>query len=129
MPIADTSFIVDLMRRDPGALACYRAYEEKGLVLFTTGITALELYKGAFVSRNEDNRNKVQMILELFIVLPVDDSVYEAFGRIAAGLCLSGNPIGDFDEVIAALALCNDKEIITRDRHFEKIPGLSVISY
>jgi tRNA(fMet)-specific endonuclease VapC len=129
MPLADTSFIVDLMRRDPGALACYRAYEEKGMVLFTTGITALELYKGAFVSKNEDNRIKVQTILELFIVLPVDESVYEAFGRIAAGLCLSGNPIGDFDEVIAALALCNDKEIITRDRHFEKIPNLSVISY
>ena len=129
MPIADTSFIVDLMRRDPGALACYRAYEEKGMALFTTGITALELYKGAFVSKNDDNRIKVQTILELFIVLPVDESVYEAFGRIAAGLCLSGNPIGDFDEVIAALALCNDKEIITRDRHFEKIPNLSVISY
>jgi Predicted nucleic acid-binding protein, contains PIN domain len=129
MPIADTSFIVDLMRRDPGALACYRAYEEKGIILFTTGITALELYKGAFVSKNDENRKKVQTILELFIVLPVDDSVYEAFGRIAAGLCLAGNPIGDFDEVIAALALCNDKEIITRDRHFEKIPNLSVISY
>ncbi|MFA6363457.1 type II toxin-antitoxin system VapC family toxin [Methanoregula sp.] len=129
MPIADTSFIVDLMRKDPGALACYRAYEEDGIVLFTTGITALELYKGAFVSKNDSNRIKVQTILELFIVLPVDESVYEAFGRIAAGLCLSGNPIGDFDEVIAALALCNDKEIITRDRHFEKIPNLSVISY
>ncbi len=129
MPIADTSFIVDLMRKDPGALACYQAYEEEGVVLFTTGITALELYKGAFVSKNDSNRSKVQTILELFIVLPVDESVYEAFGRIAAGLCLSGNPIGDFDEVIAALALCNDKEIITRDRHFEKIPNLSVISY
>jgi hypothetical protein len=129
MPIADTSFIVDLMRKDPGALACYRAYEEDGIVLFTTGITELELYKGAFVSKNDSNRIKVQTILELFIVLPVDESVYEAFGRIAAGLCLSGNPIGDFDEVIAALALCNDKEIITRDRHFEKIPNLSVISY
>jgi len=99
MPIADTSFIVDLMRKDPGALACYRAYEEQGIVLFTTGITALELYKGAFVSKNDSNRIKVQTILELFIVLPVDESVYEAFGRIAAGLCLSGNPIGDFDRL------------------------------
>jgi hypothetical protein len=129
MPVADTSFIVDLMRRDPGALACYRSYEEQGIVLFTTGITALELYKGAFVSGNDMNRIKVQTMLELFIVLPVDESVYEAFGRIAAGLCVKGNPIGDFDEVIAAIALCNDKEIITRDRHFEKIPMLSVIPY
>lgn len=129
MPIADTSFIVDLMRNDPGALACYQSYEDRGIALFTTGITALELYKGAFVSANDKNRIKVQAILELFIVIPVDEMVYEAFGRIAAGLCLAGNPIGDFDEVIAAIALCNDKEIITRDSHFKKIPALCVVPY
>jgi predicted nucleic acid-binding protein len=31
--------------------------------------------------------------------------------------------------VIAAIALCNDGEIITHDQHFEKIPGLKVIGY
>lgn len=129
MPVADTSFIIDLMRRDPDALACYRAYEEKGVVLFTTGISALELYKGAFVSGNKANREKVKALLSLFIVLPVDESVYEIFGRISAGLCRAGKPIGDFDEVIAAIALCNDRAIITRDRHFETIPRLSVIAY
>lgn len=129
MPIADTSFIVDLLRKDPGAIACYRSYEDQGIVLFTTGITALELYKGAFMSGNEKNRAKVQAILELFIVIPVDETVYEIFGRIAAGLCQAGNPIGDFDEVIAAIALCNDKEIITRDSHFKKIPALRVVPY
>ncbi|HNX16758.1 MAG TPA: type II toxin-antitoxin system VapC family toxin [Methanoregula sp.] len=59
----------------------------------------------------------------------MDESVYDAFGRISAGLRVTGNSIGDFDEVIAALALCNDRAIITRDRHFEKIPRLSVIPY
>ena len=54
---------------------------------------------------------------------------YEAFGRIAAGLYLKGTSIGDFDEVIAAIALCNDGEIMTRDGDFEKIPDLNVIGY
>ena len=89
----------------------------------------MELFKGAYVSGNRNNLVKVRIILELFTLLPVDETVYEAFGRIAAGLCISGNPIGDFDEVIAAIALCNDGEIITRDRHFEKIPELTVIPY
>ncbi|HII98015.1 MAG TPA: type II toxin-antitoxin system VapC family toxin [Methanoregula sp.] len=39
------------------------------------------------------------------------------------------NPLGDFNEAIAAIALCYDGEIITRDRHFEKIPELKVIGY
>ncbi|MDD1702541.1 MAG: PIN domain-containing protein [Methanoregula sp.] len=129
MPVADTSFIVDLMRKDPGALECYQEYEEQGIALFTTGITALELYKGAFVSGSDDNRIKVQKILELFVVIPIDDPVYETFGRLAAGLCRKGNPVGDFDEVIAAITLLADKKIITRDRHFEKIPNISLITY
>lgn len=129
MPLADTSFIVDLMRRDHGALSCYREFEEQGTMLLTTGISALELYKGAFVSKNSNNLTKVKTILELFIVLPVDETIYEAFGRMSAGLYMQGNPIGDFDEVIAAIALCNDGSIITRDHHFEKIPGLKVIAY
>ena len=89
----------------------------------------MELYKGAYVSGNSNNLIKVRTILKLFTLLPVDETIYEAFGRIAAGLYIQGNPIGDFDEVIAAIALCNDGEIITRDRHFEKIPDLTVIAY
>lgn len=129
MPLADTSFLVDLMRRDRGALQRYEAFEEQGIALSTTAITAMELYKGAYISGNSNNLIKVRTLLELFTILPVDETIYEAFGRIAAGLCISGNPIGDFDEVIAAVALCNDGEIITRDQHFETIHGLTIMAY
>jgi len=129
MPVADTSFLVDLMRRDQGALAKYAGYEQQGIALATTAITAMELYKGAYVSKNRDNLIKVRTLLELFTLLSVDETVYEVFGRIAAGLCLTGTPVGDFDEVIAAITLCNDGKIITRDSHFEKIPGLTLIGY
>ncbi len=129
MPVADTSFLIDIMRRDPGAIRTYEAYEEQGIALSTTAVTAMELYKGAYVSKDCRNVERVRTILELFTILPLDDTVYEAFGRIAAGLSLTGKPIGDFDEAIAAIVLCSDGGIITRDRHFEKIPGLKVIGY
>jgi tRNA(fMet)-specific endonuclease VapC len=129
MPLADTSFLVDLMRRDRGAMKRYAGFEQQDIALSTTAITAMELYKGAYFSGNSNNLIKVRTIMELFTILPVDETIYEAFGRIAAGLCIRGTPIGDFDEVIAAIALCNDGEIITRDQHFEKIPDLKVIGY
>jgi predicted nucleic acid-binding protein len=129
MPLADTSFLVHLMRRDRGALKRYAGFEQQGIALSTTAITAMELYKGAYVSGKSNNLIKVRTLLELFTILPVDETIYEAFGRIAAGLCIQSDPIGDFDEVIAAIALCNDGEIITRDQHFEKIPGLKIIGY
>jgi len=129
MPIADTSFVIDLMRQDPGALFAYEAYEREGIALQTTAVTALELYKGAFLSESEQNRKKTETLLELFTILPVDETVYEAFGRISAALARNGDAIGDFDELIAAIALGCDGEIITRDRHFSKVPNLKVISY
>ena len=129
MPLADTSFIVDLMRRDRGALQRYAGFEKQKISLSTSAITAMELFKGAYVSGNTSSLVKVRTILELFTILPVDETIYEAFGRISASLFITGNPIGDFDEVIAAIALCNDGEIITRDRHFEKISHLRVIGY
>jgi tRNA(fMet)-specific endonuclease VapC len=129
MPVADTSFLIDIMRRDPAAIRLYEGYEGQGITLSTTAITAMELYKGAYSSKDCMNLERVGKILELFTPLPLDDTVYEVFGRIAAGMSLTGNPIGDFDEAIAAMVLCSDGEIITRDRHFEKIPGLKVIGY
>jgi predicted nucleic acid-binding protein len=129
MPVADTSFVIDLMRRHPGALALYERYEREGTGLSTTGITALELYKGASLSGTEENIMKMRALLELFTVLPVDDTIYEAFGKISAALARSGDVIGDFDEVIAAIALTYDGMIITRDQHFRKVPCLQVISY
>jgi len=129
MPIADTSFIAGLMRRDPGALARYEEFEQAGIALQTTAVTALELYKGAFVTGNEKNRLIIATLLEVFTVLPVDETIFEAFGRLSAALAQSGNAIGDFDEVIAVIALRYDGEIITRDRHFLKVPGLKVIPY
>ena len=129
MPVADTSFLIDIMRRDPAALSIYEAYVRQGIALAITAITAMELYKGAYTSRNRRNIEKAERILDLFSLLPLDEMVYQAFGRIAAGLCLTGNPLGDFDEAIAAITLCYDGEIITRDRHFEKIPELNVIGY
>jgi len=129
MPVADTSFLIDLMRQDPAAIRTYEGYEGQGIALSTTAVTAMELYKGAYVSKDRRNVERVGSILALFTILPLDANVYEVFGRLAAGLSLSGNPVGDFDEAIAAIVLCSDSEIITRDRHFEKIPGLKVIGY
>lgn len=129
MPVADTSFVIDLMRREAGALRLFTGFEQEEIPLATTAITAMELLKGAYLSDNRDNPVKARTILDLFTVLAVEETVYEVYGRLAAGLSRAGTPIGDFDEIIAAVTLCHDGKIITRDRHFEKIPGLSVITY
>jgi len=130
MPVADTCFIIDLMRQKPAAINLYTTYEDQDIALSTTAVTALELYKGAHLSeQREVNLKKVKAILTIFMVLPFSQSVYEVFGPFSAGLKKKGLSIGDFDELIASMVLCHDGILITHDNHFSQIPGIEIIRY
>jgi predicted nucleic acid-binding protein len=37
--------------------------------------------------------------------------------------------IGELIETIAAIALCRDREIVTRDEQFLRVPNLKVLKY
>jgi len=130
MPVADTSFIIDLIRHDPHAMACLKDIEDRGISPSMTPISILELYYGAYNSVSvEENIKEALMFRNLWEELPFTDEVYHTFGYLSATLVQQGVRIGDFDEVIAAFALTHDNAIIARDRHFEKVPGLKIISY
>ncbi|UUX93711.1 type II toxin-antitoxin system VapC family toxin [Methanoplanus endosymbiosus] len=117
------------MRNKSGAIDLYRLYESKGITLATV-ITTLELHKGANLSEMSNlNLEKVRVVLSLFDILPFSQDVCETFGHFSADLKLKGIPIGDFDEVIAAMVLCHDRVLITRDNQFSKVPDLEIINY
>lgn len=130
MPVLDTSFIVDLLRRKKEALQKLNEMEAKELPLSTTEINALELYCGAYLSRKtHQNLEEIKALLECFQVLELEESVYEVFASLSANLLSKGKSIGAFDELIAAIILCYDEKIVTRDNHFKEVPELEVISY
>lgn len=62
-------------------------------------------------------------------VVPFDAAAAEHFGAIAAALSRRGVPIGAFDTLIAAHALAMDAAIVTRNRHFDRVPGLQVVDW
>jgi len=49
-----------------------------------------------------------------------------AFGALSAKFKSEGKRIGEFDDFVATITLCHDREIVTRDGHFLEIPGLRV---
>jgi len=130
MPVADTSFLVDIIRHDPRALEKLADLESQEKALFVTPIVALELFEGAYRSLHvEENVREILAILSLCDEISFDTDIYHAFGYLSSVLKGCGNPVGDFDQAIAAAALCTDGEIVTRDQHFEKVPELRVIGY
>jgi len=68
-------------------------------------------------------------ILDSLLVLPLDDDAATVFGALSARLQSEGKRIGDFDEVIAAIALVRDREIVTRDLRFREVAGLVVVGW
>jgi tRNA(fMet)-specific endonuclease VapC len=130
MPVLDTTFLVDLLRKRQAAYRKLQDLEEKGVFLATTSMNVLEIYRGAYLSSDvERNLSLIGSILEALPVLPLTDEIYPVFGEISAQLARQGTTAGDFDEIIAAIALCYDGVIVTRDAHFSKIPGIVVEEY
>jgi predicted nucleic acid-binding protein len=68
-------------------------------------------------------------ILAFLIFLPPDDEASITFGVLSARLWSEGKRIGDFDEVIAAIALARDREIVKRNVHFREVTGPVVVGW
>jgi len=71
---------------------------------------------------------KIKKMLSALQILPIDEDTYEMFGELAAVLKERGDAIGDFDELIASIALIQGAAVVSRDGHFGRVPGLKVIS-
>ena len=89
----------------------------------------LELYKGVYSpTRSEKGLAKVKKLLDAFVVLDINEDVYDMFGELSAELRRRGVAIGDFDELIASIALTNGAAIVSGDGHFRRVPGLRAVS-
>lgn len=128
MILIDTSVLIDALHKKQAALRKISELEESGGTLCTTQINVLELYKGAFSpTRSEKGLEKVKKLLEALVILQIDEDVYDMFGELSSELRRRGESIGDFDELIASIALNHEAAIVSTDGHFLSVPGLKVI--
>ena len=133
MACLDTSFLIDLAGGKYKARAWRKMAElsRRAEPLVTTRLNIAELYVGVARSDNPKQEEKaLQAILNNFGVLEFDDRVAPLFGWITACLQQIGRPAGDMDVLIAATAMANGHNLITRNkRHFMNIPHLQVEEY
>jgi tRNA(fMet)-specific endonuclease VapC len=89
-----------------------------------------ELYFGAYNSaRVEANLARIRAFLADPgpAILPIDETAIEQFGRLKADLRRLGQPIGDFDLLIAGVAVSRGLTVVTNNtNHFERISSLSL---
>jgi tRNA(fMet)-specific endonuclease VapC len=124
--LLDTNIINDVIRNPDGPAA--RRIEQVGpKAIFTSIIVASELRYGCAKKGSLKLLTKVESILEMIPVLPLEIPADAEYGGMRAELEAAGRPIGMNDLLIAAHANALGLTLVTDNtREFSRIRGLNV---
>jgi tRNA(fMet)-specific endonuclease VapC len=134
--VLDTTLLLDLIRKPASAehrraTAKLDAVRQAGQALTTTRVNVAELWVGVERSESRDvELKRVEGVLAGVAVLEADEPAARRFGWVKAHPARKGTVAGDFDMMIAAIALCHGQTVVTRNpKHFVGVPGLVVETY
>jgi tRNA(fMet)-specific endonuclease VapC len=124
--LLDTNIISDIIR-NPAGFAARRIEQIDPKDICTSIIVAAELRYGCAKSRSAKLLAKVEALLEIVPVLPLDVPADSEYGGIRAKLEAAGQTIGLNDLLIGAHAHALGLTLVTDNmREFTRIPGLTV---
>jgi tRNA(fMet)-specific endonuclease VapC len=78
---------------------------------------------------NPDLRRIVEQFLATAMVKPWDSDCAQRYALLRAELETRGTPLAPMDLLIAAHALAEDCTLVSADRAFGRVPGLTVIDW
>ena len=128
MVCLDTSVLVPLIRKDQAALDELEAEAQRGGAVSTTVVNLCELYAGAQGAKDPPQElSKVGELIAKLEVLELGVEAAKRYGELTREDALRKEPIGDFDMIIASIALGSKERLATRNvKHFSRVPGLVV---
>lgn len=121
--LLDTNIVIALFAKDLAVTEKLSETEE----VFVSSPVLGELYFGARnSSRVEENVARIAAFAQSSAVLCCDGFTAEHYGRIKHQLKVSGTPIPENDIWISAIATQFGLVLISRDKHFGTVEGLSL---
>ena len=124
----ETTFLVDLLNDLPAAVHMAKALEATGEPRCVTPPVAAEVLIGAFLQGGR-SLETARDLLDSLLLLEFDREAYLEAGRLGALLIERGEEMSTVDLLIAAVSRRHGQRVITRDRSFARIPGLSIETY
>tara|TARA_Y100000310_G_scaffold213377_1_gene214332 strand:+ start:388 stop:783 length:396 start_codon:yes stop_codon:yes gene_type:complete len=131
MKCLDTTFLIDLLQDDPGAVK--KASEMKEEVLFTTSLNVFEFLAGIpDESKYADfELERFRALLQSVQIFPLHvDAAFQSW-EVYKDLLKKGVVTNLGDILIAGVVLSNGfSSVVTRDaQHFGRVKGLKVETY
>jgi len=129
-PVAslETTFLIDLLRDRAAAIQLARTLDASGEPRCVTAPAAAEVLIGAHLQGGR-SLERAKDLLNSLVLLDFDRESYTEAGRLGALLIERGEEMSTPDLFIAAISKRHGQRLITRDRAFGRIPGLSVETY
>ena len=128
--LLDTSFLIDLMNGEEGAVTTARELEANLVQQRLSALTLFELQYGVARSDRPDaERDRVENVLASKPIHPADTAVMRKAGRLAGQLANEGDAVADGDVIIGATAEIVDEPVLTRNvADFERL-GVDIETY
>ena len=125
--LLDTDVLSSILRQDPHTVTLARAYLDHHHRLTFSVITRYELLRGLLAKGAARQQAAFEQFCDACDLIPLTDKVIEQAASIYADLHQRGLLIGDADILIAATALTHGYVLSSNnERHFSRIPGLSI---
>ncbi len=125
----DTCAIIDFLKGDENLINLIGGLGEE---LCLSQISYFELSFGINpkIKSHLEEESYYDILFNTFKIVGIDNSLFKNSSRLFWKMKSLGREIGKIDSIIASgFILAGVNKIITRDKHFEKIKGLKVLSY
>jgi tRNA(fMet)-specific endonuclease VapC len=119
----DTNRLTDLFRGDGDLAAFLAGVGEVWVPLVVLGEIKAGFHGGSQHRRNETLLARFLAKPTVGVLIPGSETA-EYYAKLFVQMKQAGTPIPDNDLWIAAMALENNLTLVTRDRHFTKVPQL-----
>ncbi len=124
--LPDTNVWISLLKHPGGKLAAQVQSQPLPDMLLCAVVKA-ELWHGAEKYGNRERRQRaLNMLFAPFASLPFDDAAARHYGEIRHQLEVQGRVLGPNDLKIAAIARTHGLTLVSADKGFSRVPGLSV---
>ncbi|MFH2112703.1 MAG: type II toxin-antitoxin system VapC family toxin [Candidatus Bathyarchaeota archaeon] len=131
MKLVDTTFLIDLLRGDPGAVEAAEALEREGGAA-TTSVNVYELFTGIYnVADAERRAEQAERLVGRLEVFSLDEASAKTAAAMTARQNRSKEPLDVLDTLIASTSIAHGcRTILTRNiRHFNRMPGVQAETY
>lgn len=125
--LIDTNIYTYALKGDPEVVAVLQQAHEIGISAVSIG-ELLSGFKGG--KKEQENRRELEEFLDSprVRVFAIDEETSEFYAEVLYNLKKKGKPIPTNDIWIAALAFQYGHPLFSKDKHFDAVPGLLMVS-